>query len=431
MKSINLCLSERSGPGAFRLLVLTSLLLGPLLFPALSAAVNLSGDSRTYLQSRETAIDQNILGVYEYLDFAVQNVGNETISFHTGGWLRYDLRDEQFGRKSNNDLQYSYLSFRAATDDTVVNLGRVMVFEGVASERVDGVYARTDMAAGFGISAFAGNPVETNSDLSGNDLIYGGRIGHQGGDLYRIGVSALKVEKDSDDYREEQGVDLWLHPMNRVDITGRSSYNGVTKGWMEHAYALSLGPFDKVRLNTEASWINYDDYFFRATISAFALQPGLLTPHEGVRILGQDISYAATDKLYFTADYKNFNYDIAGNANYYGGKVNYAYSSVSGSGFSYHRMEGESDRLQYDEYRLYGYTKIDRTNLAVDVIDISYANAINGVDNSYSLSVAALYDLNEAWKMGADAEYSRNPDFDRDVRAFVKVLYRFGSKGGV
>jgi hypothetical protein len=306
----------------------------------------------------------------------------------------------------------------------------VLVFEGVAAERVDGIFARTDLSGGFGVSAFGGSPVETNIDAPGNNVIYGGRL-TQSGAVYRIGLSALKEEKDSADYREEAGFDVWVHPLSKVDITGRSSYNSITDGWMEHAYVLSLGPFEKLRLNTEASRINYDDYFFRATLSAFTLGGGALTPHEEVLILGQDASYQVTEKLFIVADYRNFGYDIAGDADYYGGKIRYAYTASSGSGFSYHRMEGDSDRLRYDEYRVYGYTRIDKMNIAVDVINIAFDRSVNDVKNAYSVSVAGLYDIKESWKVGVDAEYSKNPDFDKDVRGFIKVLYHFGAKGGV
>jgi hypothetical protein len=193
-----------------------------LFIPAVSAATTVTGDSRTYVQSRETADGSKILGGYEYLDFVIQNIGNETISFHTGGWMHYDFRDDELGRKSPSDLQYSYLSFKSKTANTTVNLGRVMVFEGVAAERVDGAYARTDLMGGFGISAFGGMPVETNIDEPGNNVIYGARLSQGLSNVYRIGLSALKEEKNSIRYREEGGIDIWVHPMNNVDITGRS-----------------------------------------------------------------------------------------------------------------------------------------------------------------------------------------------------------------
>ena len=406
------------------------LLVGSLFIPAVSPAVTLSGDSSTYVRSREAADSTKILGAYEYLDFAVQDLGKETISFHTGGWLRYDLKAEEFGKKSTSDLQYSYLSFKSKTDNTVVNLGRVMVFEGVAAERVDGLYARTDVKGGFGISAFGGSPVETMIDVPGNNVIYGGRLSHQLGDLYRIGVSALKEEKNSLDFRKEGGVDIWVHPIDKVDLTGRSSYNDITKGWMEHSYALMLGPFEKLRLNATASWINYDDYFAGTTMSAFTLQSGLIQPHEKVRTLGGEASYSLTEKVFISADYKNFGYDIAGKADYYGGRIKYSVAESGGTGIGYHRMKGDTDKLQYNEYRVYAYKKFGHLDVSVDLFDVAYVSAINGVKDSYSGSLAAQYDLAEAWKIGADVEYSHNPDFDKDVRAFVKVLYHFGAKGG-
>ena len=261
-------------------------------------------------------------------------------------------------------------------------------------------------------------------------MIYGGRLSHQFGDVYKIGISALKEEKDSQDYRREEGLDIWVHPINKVDLTGRSSYNDVTKGWMEQSYALMLGPFEKLRLNATASWINYDDYFFRTTMSAFTLQSGLIQPNEKVRTLGGEASYPITDQVLITADYKNFSYDIAGKADYFGGKVKYSLSGSGGAGIGYHAMMGETDKLKYNEYRVYAYNKFGHLDVSADVIDVAYVNAINGVKDSYSASLAAQYDLAEAWKLGADVEYSHNPDFDRDIRVFFKVLYHFGAKGG-
>jgi hypothetical protein len=401
-----------------------------LFIPVATPAATVIGDSSTYLQSRETADSNKILGVYEYLDFALQDIGNEAISFHTGGWLRYDLKEEEFEKRSNSDLQYSYLSFRSKTDNTVVNLGRVMVFEGVAAERVDGLYARTDLKAGFGISGFGGNTVDTGSDLPGNNVIYGGRLFHEWDDVYRIGLSALKEEKDSQDYRREEGIDIWVHPIDKVDLTGRSSYNDVTKGWMEHSYALMMGPFEKLRLTASASAVNYDDYFYGATMSAFTVQSDLIQPNEKVRTLGGEASYPITDAVMIIADYKNYNYEIAGKADYLGGKLKYSLSEVGGVGIGIHSMVGDTNELKYNEYRVYGYKKFGHLDVSADVIDVAYVNAINGVKDSYAASLAAQYDLAEAWKLGADAEYSHNPDFDKDIRVFFKVLYHFGTKGG-
>jgi hypothetical protein len=431
LKSSNRSLKIRSGPLVMRIISIVSVILSlVLLIPFSSPAASITGDSNTYLQSRETADSQKILGAYEYLDFSIQNLGNETISFHTGGWLRYDLKGEEFDKKTTDDLQYSYLSFKSKTDNTIVNLGRVMVFEGVAAERVDGLYARSDLKGNFGISAFGGVPVETEINEPGNNLIYGAHLTHQMPGLYRIGLSYLKEEKNSSDFRKEEGLDLWIHPINKVDIVGRSNYNAITKGWMENTYNLVLGPFDKLRFTTEASWINYLDYFTGATSSVFSFQPGILDLNEKVRILGEDVAYALTDKVNIGVDYKTYEYEVSGSAKSYGGKIRYAVASQGGAGLSLRRMDGDSDRLKYTEYRVYGYKKIGKIDLALDVLDVNYDSAINGVSNAYSVSAAAQYDLTEHWKLGADVEYSKNPDFDKDVRVFLKAIYHFDIGSG-
>jgi hypothetical protein len=122
---------------------------------------------------------------------------------------------------------------------------------------VDGIYARTDLIKGFAISAFGGAPVETNDNSLGNSTIYGGRISHHDEGLYTIGLSYLNENKDNNEiqnpqstdkvWRREGGIDLWVRPMNKVELTGKSSFNFQTVGWMEHSYYLMLGPFDKLR----------------------------------------------------------------------------------------------------------------------------------------------------------------------------------------
>jgi hypothetical protein len=401
--------------------------------PPFSYAADLSGTSRTYTLSRESTAGANLMPLYEYLDFNVQNLGKETISVHFGGWLGYDLQDDSFGndKKKGSDLQYGYVSYQAKERNAVVNLGRVMVFEGVAAERVDGIYARTDIKGGFGISAYAGAPVEIGTDLPGNSTIYGGRLSHQNPGLYTVGLSYLKEEKNSATFREEEGIDLWVRPINKVELMGKSSYNAETSGWMEHAYYLMLGPFDKLRFNTEASWINYADYFAAATTNVFKMTTGgPIDPNEKVNILGEEVFYSIDKNWAVSVDYKKYNYDIAGSANYYGAKATYVMPKSYNAGLSVHKMDGDTNRLKYDEYRIYASKKIEKIDVAVDLLDVKYKEPINDVTNAYSATLAAGYELTQKLKVGADMEYSKNPDFDKDVRFFLKLIYRFDAELG-
>jgi hypothetical protein len=415
-----------------------------LLAPVGASAASLTGNSNTYLQSRESAGGANLMPLYEYLDFTVQNLGSESVSVHFGGWLGYDLQDDTFGnnKKKGSDLQYGYVSYRTKERNMVVNLGRVMVFEGVAAERIDGIYARTDLIKGFAISAFGGAPVETNDNSLGNSTIYGGRISHQYEGLYTIGLSYLNENKDNNEnkntdiWRREGGIDLWVRPMNKVELSGKSSFNFQTVGWMEHSYYLMFGPFDKLRVNAEATWINYEDYFAAATMSVFKLIPGgTLDPKEKVNILGPEVFYAINENWAISADYKSYSYDIAGSASYYGVKATYRMPKSYSAGISIHKMDGETNRLKYDEYRVYASRKIDKIDVAIDVLDVKYKEPINQVTNAYSATLAGGYELTHKLKLGADLEYSKNPDFDKDVRFFLKLNYQFdlelGKRKGV
>ncbi len=409
-----------------RVLVLTVLMLFQLL-PAVVFAVALEGASRSYLLARESNSSNRLLPGYEYLDLAIGEEAGKDLSIHFGGWTRYDFRQET----GKTDLQYAYVSYKRKYDNSIVNLGRVLVYEGVAeAERVDGGYARTDLIGNFSVSAFGGAPAETGIDLPGNNVIYGGRLSHQMPDVYRIGVSALKEEKNSTDFRKEEGIDLWFRPIDKVELMGRSTYDSVTRGWMEHAYNLVLAPFDKFRLITDASRYDYAAYFRTATSAALQFTPGLLDPNEKACSVGEAVSYAATDRVSVFANYRFYRYSIAGDASSYGGRVHYSAGRDAAAGVSVNRMDGDTERLKYTQFSLYGLRRFGKINLALDFIDVVYDERISGDKNAYSVSLAAAYDLTQSLRLGVNVEYLNNPLTDRDIRAFAKIIYRFGVKLG-
>jgi hypothetical protein len=395
-------------------------------FATIGSAQTVDGRSRSYLQWRESPGGSDLLPGYEYLDLSARDIGSEAFSVHFGGWGRYDFEQEN----GDTDIQYAYVSYRGRYDNSVVNLGRVMVFEGVAAERVDGAYARTDLAGNFGLSAFGGVPVETGIDTPGNDIIFGARLSQEKAGLYRIGVSALREEKNSDDFREEEGLDLWYRPLDYLELLGKSSYDSVDTEWMEHAYSLILGPFNKLRFNTEASRYDYSAYLRTATTSALNFSAGLHDPNETASFLGEEVSYAATDTVTVFANYRYYSYNKAGNASSYGARVNYARAQQGSAGLSVHRMDGDEERLRYTQYRLYGARMIGKIDVAVDLINVAFDEDIGGEDNAYSAALIAVYNLTPSLRVGADVEYLSRPTFDDDVRVFAKIIYRFGFRTG-
>lgn len=400
--------------------------------PLMAADYAISGASNTYLRMKTSVDKRDNYPLYEYLRFSVASRGQDgsTTSLHIGGWGRADLADKS-SRDDNvdADLQFGYLSFQGAKSNLVVNAGRQFVVEGVAAQRLDGLYARSDFAAGFAASAYAGSPVVTEPNLRADDFVGGARVTHSDRKYYTIGISALTSLTGGDRYREEEGIDLWLSPVKQVDITGSSSYNSITDGWMEHAYTASFAPIENLRLYADLSRINYSDYFYRVTTSALIFNPltNGIDPNERLLTLGGGGSYTLLKNITVAADYRHYDYDAARDANYYGGKVSYWVPDSYGAGLSVHRMDNGDSRLEYTEYRLYGMKKLGRAHLTLDFIDVNYDDSarMNDVENALAVVAAGSYEINKNLQLGASVDYSHNPFFDNELKGLVKLTYLF------
>jgi hypothetical protein len=402
--------------------------------PLLAGDYSFSGEANTILRMRTTIDKKNIYPAYEYLRLNMTDIRTDgsAVSFYLGAWGRADLADKSGEKYTDSDLQYAYLSYRGAKNNTVVNLGRQFVTEGVAAEKLDGLYLRNDFAAGISAAAFAGKSVITEPTYKGGNFIYGTRLTQSMPKYYTVGVSALKSDTETKSrYREEMGADIWIHPIDKVDLTGRSSYNSITYGWMEHAYTLSVTPMESLRISADVSSINYRDYFFNMTTTALSFSNMIISPNEELTAAGVAVSYVPIKNLSVAADFKRYNYKIAGNADYYGGKATYSLPDSFSAGVGIHRMQGTSASLRYTETRAFASKKLGKADLTVDFHNVWYDKLLNGVRNVYVVTGAAGYQFNEKLTVGADLEYSRNPDFDDEVRGLVKITYAFDTKRSV
>jgi hypothetical protein len=394
--------------------------------PAL--ALDASVSSSTFLSLRESVGERHIAPVYEYLDINVKNIVDTEVSLHANGWLRVDLADEWAGDEFEGELSYAYLSLglteKGFMEKAFLNLGRVFVFEGAVTEPMDGAYAKADLPNGFGVSVFGGAPVEGDSGSLGADAIYGARLSRQGYGVYSIGTSYLKQDGDADkDEREEQGIDLWLRPAGIVEVQGLSAYSYNTSGWMEHAYRLTLGPYRKLRLNGAYSFVNYEHFFSSPTLDVFSATQ--LDPAEEMQTAGGSVDYAFSGQsMTVTLEYKHHEYDIKGDATLYGGTLSYAREGYL-AGLSVHRMDGETEDLEYYQYRAYASKKFGRLDATLDFFDVGYDKAINDVEHAFAVVAAFGYVITPKARAGVDFEYARNPFFDDQFKAFFKLLYTF------
>jgi hypothetical protein len=416
-----------------------------LLLSSSALAFDLTGQSRTYVLSREAVDKSDLLPFFEFLDFRAEDLGSKSVSFHFGGWLRYDLGDDSApGKDRNSDLQYAYLRIKRDKADAALDLGRVLVNEGVASEQIDGAYARTALLKGFTIAAFGGKPVETDFDDRSGDSIYGVRISHGAWTFYRIGFSYLKERngREGDNgkeiskvFREEEGADLWLRPFDKMEVLGNAFYNVITENWMFQTAFVTLGPFAGVRLTGQAVKVLYKDYFTSSTTTAFKFDPAIINPAIEMTMSGGEASYTVAG-VTLSGDYKKYNYQSTdpavpdpGDADYFGGRLAWSVPKKGGLGAAYHRMDGAVKTLQYDEYRAYAFKKFGAFDITADYFNVRYEVEINGVRNAYAAVLAGGYDMTKTLRLAADVEYGHNPFYDKDVRGLVKLVYNFSFAG--
>jgi len=400
------------------------------------AVTDVTGNSRTYLRARETLSGDTRLPLYEYLDLSADKVGREDLSLHASGWARLDLGDESTVNHDsiNGDLQYAYLRYRRATSNLVVHLGRTPVFEGLASEWVDGAYGRVDLRKNIGLAAFLGLPVETDHDGRDGDFIIGGRLDHVTEGKYLFGVTYLHESNDGSEFRSETGWDFWTRPWAPFSLQGRSSYSFHTSGWMEHDYSSELGPWKKARLFLNLQYISYVDFFTNNSNAAFDFSSAALDPDEKMLSIGGTVEYPALDNLPVFFDYRAHSYDIMGSANYFGGGCRWLRTDADGAGISLHRMDGDTDALSYLRFRVYGYKTFGEYDLSLDFIDVAFDQSLNGEDNTLIASVAGSRELWEKARVAADLDLASGLGVDSEVRVLVKFLYgftrTFGAEGG-
>jgi len=392
-----------------------------------AANITYTGEFNTLLRMGKDVNKRELYPVYEQIRLQADKTlaDGSALSFQLGAWGRLDLADKSSSHDTEGDIQYALLSYQGAKNNLVINLGRQFVAEGVAAEILDGLYIRQDFKAGFGAAAYVGRPVMTTVHEKDVDTVYGARLSHTLPNYYTIGLSVLKSDRDSDRYREEEGIDLWVRPMDGLDLTGRTSYNSITTGWMEHAYALSYTPIESLKLSVDLANINYRHYFHNMTMAAFSLKNGAINPDENMVSIGGSVAYDLTKDLTVTADFKNYDYKILGQSNYYGGKVSYQLPESLMLGAGFYRMDGDTSRLRYNELRTYVSKKLGKTDLTADFITLMYDKSVAGMKNSYIVTGAASYAFGKKVKAGADIEYSRTPDFDNQLRGILKLSYLF------
>jgi len=391
------------------------------LLPALAFSADIAGRSRTLLTDQETVFKENLLRLYEYVDLAARDIGDNKISVQASGWGRYDFDTPVTGDRDDGELSYAYVSMPIEPLHARVNFGRQYITMSAAPEQVDGLYLSSRIS-GFGIDVFGGSPPSLDADNRSGDSIYGGRLSHQMPGVYEIGASYLKEQNDSTDFREEYSGDIWLSPVSWLNVEGQSLYNNETDGWAEHSYRLNLG-VQQVKLYGEYSKVDYEHFFQATTTDAFSSV--LISPKESYDATGGGLVFSFSNGAQVIGHYKHYSYDIAGDADTYGGDINYAGEMFS-AGVSAGRTNGDVDELKYDLYRAFISASGDTLDVTLDGVLVAYDVKINDTKQSVAATATLGYKPVKNLRVGVDGTYSETPEFKNETRGMFTIDYEFG-----
>lgn len=235
-----------------------------LLAPAISSAAELHIASETIMRGFERKIENgkklDAVPVYQYLQLDYGNLKSTGLSLHVNGWGRLNLGDQYNEKDTAGELLHAYLQYLSPGRNLLVRAGRQYVFEGVAKDSIDGVYAKTDLVPALTLSAYAGSPVAPGAaDGRKGDLILGGKISHSRPGLYDLGVSYKYLADNGKRDEESFGTDLTLLFPGSIYLLGHSAYNLVSGGWKEHSYELRL-PLKQFALHPFFQHYSYDNH---------------------------------------------------------------------------------------------------------------------------------------------------------------------------
>lgn len=387
--------------------------------PALAA--DISVQSRTYAPARGTDGEDTHVLLYEYLSLNAEEL-RPGVYLRAGGWGRIDLADETFGRKDNGELQYAFVGYRHPQRNAEARAGRVSLTAGVARHEVfDGLLLGTDLPAGFDLTLFGGVPVELDENGRSDDVVYGGRLSQGLSGKYRFGASYLKEEDDSDEAREEAGADVLFAPLPQVQLTGTSLYNLIDEAWARHAYRLAVGPIrERVRVAVAWSSTDYRHFFQAADNPAFSE----VRQNEKLDKFGGELSYALGWGVTLTGDYTNYRYDSSPEARRYGGGVEWMGTRAT-LGAAYRQMRGDAEEDRYQHVHAHATTTVGPVRLLVAGDHLIYDSEINGEKNGTTGTLSLGYNPTEAVELTLSGEYGSTPEYTREVKGLLALLWRF------
>lgn len=399
--------------------------------PEVSPAAELYAISETIFRGFDRQVQDgttrnklNAAPVYEYFQFDYGNLKTPGLSLHVNGWGRLNLDDNFDSNNTAGELSHAYLQYVSPHRDFQVRAGRQYIFEGIARDNIDGVYAKTDMVRTLVLSAYAGAPVaQAPANGRKNDFIMGGKVSHSRPGLYDLGFSYRYLSDNGHRDEEALGTDLSLEIPGNIYLVGHSAYNLVTSGWKEHFYELRL-PLWQFSVRPFIQQFNYADYFSNRNNSTNLFR-FLQGSDNSLTISGAEAFWNPTEHTEYALRFKNVDYDKRfSSSQMYTLLAVWKWKVLSEVGAEFGRMQGNSLENNYYLGRGYFYWNLSPCFATAEVMYVNYDKEIYNKNNSLFTSFGGgTKFFNDALSIKLSFDYGYDPYFNEDYRCMLKLSY--------
>lgn len=177
-------------------------------------------------------------------------LANFEARFHAYPWIRAETQVWTGLRARDQDpagdvvVLAAYL--REPTGHAEARVGRFVLTTGaVRPVHLDGGSVRLQTDHGTALEVFGGVPVMPRFQRRAYDWLVGGRISQRIGGVLALGASYVERRDRGREVDEELGADVVLYPMRQLDLSGRVSYDLVSRGLSELQASCALGPSER------------------------------------------------------------------------------------------------------------------------------------------------------------------------------------------
>ena len=410
----------------------------------------------------------------QFLGIDANKLGTDAVSLHLYGWGSTDLRDQSSPNgKAAGNLTYGYLQYTFEHANAELKAGRFTVNQGVGTEQVDGLAARTDLKGGFSCSFFAGKPVlfknlgsldQQQIDLQ-RDFMFGARFAYRLSRMGEIGVSYLQdgstPAKDlpvpvllADYTRKQVGVDLTLSPCAFIDFSGRTVFEVAghydpnpapdPSRIAEHDYNARFRVLETLSLTGTFVQRDFRNYYAGSTL------PNLFNMNEKgeFRATGASATWAPLGNLQVVTDVRRTSRELYGDTTRFGTDLRYTFPAQHVlAGVGYHKVnafdvklvdiQSVAFSLSHSELRAWVMCEKGAYSASFDAIRFHYEGAernpnLNGKSVESELIGSLGYQLSSSFKLSGDLSLSDTPVYQKQVMGLLRAEYRFGftGKGG-